>query len=115
YPINTSGREVSLLVSPDGKIAYFSSNNRPDSRGGMDIYQFDLPDSLQPQKITYMKGIVYDAETKQPLAASFELIDLATGKTAVRSSSNPGNGEFLVTLPSGRSYALNVSKEGYLF
>jgi len=115
YPINTSGREVSLLVAPDGKVAYFSANNRPDGRGGMDIYQFDLPDTLQPQKITYMKGIVYDAETKQPLSASFELIDLATAKTVVRSSSNPGNGEFLVCLPSGKSYALNVAKDGYLF
>jgi len=83
----------------------FFRQQPPDSRGGMDIYQFDLPDSLQPQKITYMKGIVYDAETKQPLSASFELIDLETAKTVVRSSSNPGNGEFLVCLPAGKSYA----------
>ncbi|MBK6839398.1 MAG: hypothetical protein IPG90_14970 [Bacteroidetes bacterium] len=44
-----------------------------------------------------------------------ELIDLATGKTVVSSTSNSGNGEFLVCLPTGKSYALNVSKDGYLF
>ena len=114
YPINTSADDNSLLVSPSGKIAYFASN-RSDSHGGLDLYQFDLPEALQPQKITYMKGIVYDAETKKPLSASFELIDLATAKPVVRSTSNEGNGEFLVCLPSGKSYALNVSKDGYLF
>ncbi|MBK6445447.1 MAG: hypothetical protein IPF81_09080 [Bacteroidetes bacterium] len=57
----------------------------------------------------------FDIETKKVLAASFELIDLATGKTVVSSTSNSGNGEFLVCLPTGKSYALNVSKDGYLF
>ncbi len=114
YPINTSNDESSLLVSPDGNTAYFASN-RSDSRGGLDLYQFDLYDGARPNKITYLKGIVFDADTKKPLAASFELIDLETAKTIVRSSSNEATGEFLVCLPSGKSYALNVSKDGYLF
>jgi len=65
--------------------------------------------------MTYLKGIVFDADTKKPLGASFELIDLANAKTMVRSVSNDVTGEFLVCLPSGKSYALNVSKDGYLF
>ncbi len=114
YPINTSNDESSLLVSPDGSIAYFASN-RADSRGGLDLYQFDLYDGARPKRMTYLKGIVYDAETKKPLSASFELIDLATTKTMVMSVSNDVTGEFLVCLPSGKSYALNVSKDNYLF
>lgn len=114
YPINTSNDESSLLVSPDGSIAYFASN-RDDSRGGLDLYQFDLYDGAKPNRMTYLKGIVFDADTKKPLGASFELIDLATSKTMVRSVSNDVSGEFLVCLPSGKSYALNVSKDGYLF
>jgi outer membrane protein OmpA-like peptidoglycan-associated protein/Tol biopolymer transport system component len=114
YPINTSADETSLLVSAEGKTAYFASN-REDSRGGLDLYQFDLYEGAQPERVTYMKGKVFDAETKAPLAASFELIDLATAKPVVRSSSNAGNGEFLVCLPAGKSYALNVSLDGYLF
>lgn len=114
YPINTQNDESSLLVSPDGNIAYFASD-RSDSRGGLDLYQFDLYEGAKPKRMTYLKGIVYDAETKKPLGASFELIDLATAKTIVRSVSNDVTGEFLVSLPSGKSYALNVSKDNYLF
>lgn len=114
YPINTYGEENSLLVGPDGNIAYFAST-RPGGFGGLDLYEFELPQDVRPEKITYMKGKVYDARTKKPLEAMFELIDLATAKTVVTSTSNPGNGEFLVTLPANRDYALNVSKPGYLF
>jgi len=114
YPINTGVDENSLLVSPSGDIAYFASN-RPDGFGGLDLYQFELPEKMRPRPVSYMKGKVFDAETKRPLSASFELIDLETNKTVVSSTSNVGNGEFLVCLPIGKSYALNVSKDGYLF
>lgn len=114
YPINTPSDEQSLLVSPDGETGYFSSD-RQGGKGGEDLYQFNLYEKARPQPITYMKGKVYDADTKIPLGASFELIDLATGKPVVRSTSNSVNGQFIVCLPAGRSYALNVSKDGYLF
>ena len=114
YPINTIHEEGSFLVSPDGKTAYFSSD-REGGYGGKDLYQFSLYEKVQPKPVTYMKGIVYDVETKKFLEASFELIDLATGNIIVRSTSNVGSGEFLVALPTGKSYALNVSKDGYLF
>ena len=114
YPINTIRDENSLLVSPDGTMAYFSSN-REGGKGGLDLYQFSLYEKVRPQPVTYMKGKVYDADTKIFLSASFELIDLKSGKTVVSSSSNIGNGEFLVALPTGKSYALNVSKDSYLF
>ncbi len=114
FPINTGGDENSLLVSPDGEFAYFASD-RADGFGSLDLYQFALPEAMRPQPVSYMKGKVYDAETKKPLAASFELIDLETNKMVVSSTSNVGNGEFLVCLPIGKSYALNVSKDGYLF
>ncbi|REJ83589.1 MAG: hypothetical protein DWQ44_03125 [Bacteroidetes bacterium] len=114
YPFNTSGDENSLLVSPDGSTGFFASD-RPGGFGGLDLYSFALPEQMRPIPVTYMKGKVFDAETKKPLSASFELIDLATGKLSVSSTSNAGNGEFLVCLPAGKSYALNVAKDGYLF
>lgn len=114
YPINTYGDENSLLVGASGDIAYFASS-RAGGLGGLDIYKFDLYKEIQPGKITYVKGKVYDAKTKQPLGAHFELIDLETAKSVIESDANSGNGEFLVTLPVDKNYALNVSQPGYLF
>jgi outer membrane protein OmpA-like peptidoglycan-associated protein/Tfp pilus assembly protein PilF len=114
YPINTVNDENSLLVSPDGEMAYFASD-RDGGLGDLDLYQFKLYDKVRPLPVTYMKGKVFDADTKKPLLANFELINLESGKTVVSSTSNSGNGEFLVALPTGKRYALNVSKDGYLF
>jgi outer membrane protein OmpA-like peptidoglycan-associated protein len=49
------------------------------------------------------------------LGARFELIYLETKKTIVESYSDETNGEFLVCIPPNRDYALNASKQGYLF
>jgi outer membrane protein OmpA-like peptidoglycan-associated protein/tetratricopeptide (TPR) repeat protein len=114
FPINTHGDENSLLVGASGTIAYFASD-REGGLGGLDIYSFELPESSRPQQVTYMKGKVFDKETLKPLEARFELVDLESGKLAVESFSNSGNGEFLVCLPTNKNYALNAFKNGYLF
>lgn len=113
YPINTCGDEHSLLVNGSGNLAYFASD-RPGGFGGLDIYQFELYEAARPGKITYVKGKVYDAKSKKPLGAHFELIDLESGKTVVESDANSGNGEFLVCLPIDKNYALNATMDGYL-
>lgn len=114
FPINTYNDENSLLVGPNGDIAYYASD-KEGGFGGMDLYSFELYEGARPEKITYVKGKVYDSKTRKPLAASFELIDLKTSGTIVESQSNAANGEFLLTLPINRDYALNVSKSAYVF
>ncbi len=114
YPINTFGDENSIMADPNGKIAYFASE-RPGGFGGLDFYYFDLPPNARPELITYLKGKVYDAVSKKPLEASFELIDLSTQKSIYTSLSERSSGEFFMTLTSNKDYALNVSKPGYLF
>ena len=113
YPINTFADENSLLVDPAGRLAYFASD-RKGGFGGLDIYQFELPENLRPEKITYIRGKVFNARTKEPLQARFELLDLDRQQTVMTSISQP-DGLFLVTLTAGRNYLVNVSKEGYLF
>lgn len=114
YPINTSGNENSLIVSLDGKYAYFASS-REDGFGDMDIYTFELHEKARPKTVTYVKGLVYDIKNKKNLFARFEFIDLATGEKVIESHSNELSGDFLVCLPANKDYALNVSKDGYLF
>ncbi len=113
YPINTVEDENSLVVDANGKLAYFASE-REGGYGGLDIYQFELPETLRPEKITYVKGHTFNIKTKDPLEASIQLIDLETQQVVNNSFSN-SSGEFLVTLTSNHNYLVNVSKNGFLF
>ncbi len=113
YPINTSGDENSLLVSSSGKLAVFASD-REGGYGDLDLYHFELPDNVKPQPVTYANGLIYDAKNLRPLDASFELIDLETGKSVAVGTSDV-SGDFLIPLPVGKEYMANVSREGYMF
>jgi outer membrane protein OmpA-like peptidoglycan-associated protein len=114
YPINTFNDENGLIVAAGGETAYFSSN-REGGEGGLDMYQFQLHEDVRPVRVTYMKGKVYDSQTKKNLGSRFELIDLESGEVVVESYSDRVTGEFLVCLPTNKNYALNVSKKGYAF
>lgn len=114
YPINTMYEENSLMVSPDGEIAYFASD-RKGGYGDLDIYYFDMPNEFKPTKTLYFEGIVYDITTREPVPGKFQLIDLKTGKEVIVSEADKLTGEFMVSLPVNREYALNVSYPGYTF
>lgn len=114
YPINTHNVENSLIVGASGEKAYFASS-REGGYGNLDLYAFELYPEARPGKVTYMKGKVFNADNKEPLQAKFELIDLETGEAVYNSSSDAKTGVFLVGLPINHDYALNVSKDGFLF
>jgi outer membrane protein OmpA-like peptidoglycan-associated protein/tetratricopeptide (TPR) repeat protein len=114
YPINTFVDENSIQVTADGDIALFASE-REGGFGGLDLYQFKLHDKVRATPVTYVQGVISDKLSYKKLEAHLELIDLETGKVIVESYSSSYNGEFLLCIPSGRDYALNVNKEGYLF
>ncbi len=113
YPINTNGVENSLIVASDGKTAYFASDK--SGFGQEDIFWFYLPEQHQAQQVAYLNTKVYDAETKTPMKSSVEIVDLATGQVMISSFTYTQSGEFFTCLPANTQYALNVSKEGYLF
>lgn len=114
YPINTSGQENSFHVSASGTFALIASD-REGGYGGLDLYSFELPEHARPNRVTYLKGTITDAKTNEALEARFELIDLVTGDTVVRSYSDERSGRFLVVLPAGKQYALLADRKGYLY
>ncbi|MFN5334812.1 MAG: OmpA family protein [Bacteroidota bacterium] len=113
YPINTINDEGTLIVSADGKTAYYASD-RSDSKGGLDIYQFVLPTYARPLATYWVSGKVFDKKNKEGLPAIIELIELNTGNLISKLQTND-DGTYLVPLPSGKNYAFNVARKGYLF
>lgn len=113
YPINTISQEGTLFITADGKTAFYSSD-RSDSKGGLDIYSFELREDVRPYKTLWVKGKVFDQKTKKGLPSAVELIDLATRQTLSRLQTDE-KGNYLVTLPVGKDYAFNVNRKGYLF
>jgi len=114
YPINTAGDELGIYVTADGSKAYYASEQK-DSKGQMDIYTFDMPAQFRPGFTSYVKGIVYDAENRDPISSTIQVYDIETGKLYATFSSDKVNGNFLSSLPAGRNYAVEVLKDGYLF
>ena len=115
YPINTFAEESGLMVSSNGRTAYFSSSIK-GGFGNMDIYSFVLPQSIRPMTVTYVKGKVFDAKTNEPLDANIKITRLKTNTTAFEDVSDFETGEFLATMPAaGKSFGLSVDKKGYLF
>ena len=112
YPINTYNDELGLIIESNGEKAYFSSVR--EKSNGKDIFWFDLYESIRPNPVSYMKGKVYDKETGKLLTADYELINLSTNSITIKSTTD-SEGNFLVCLPSGYNYGINVNKAGYLF
>lgn len=115
-PINTEKDEGTLVVSLDGKTAYFASD-RDDfahAKGGVDLYKFDLYEAARPQKVTYVKGLVKDAKTGKPLETEVVITDLKKNLPYLNAKTD-ADGTFLIVIGVGKNYGLTVNKEKYLF
>jgi len=113
YPINTIENEGSLAVSADGLTAYYASD-RADSRGNLDLYQFEMRPDIRPYRTLYVKGFVTDNKTKKGLPSTVELFDNNNNKALMKVQTDE-KGEYFITLPTGRDYTFTVNRKGYLF
>ena len=113
YPVNTIDDQGSLIVAADGKTAYYASDGA-DSKGGLDIYSFQLREDVRPLKTLWVKGKVFDKKTTAGLPSAVELTDVKTGSLISKIQTDE-DGNYLVTLPVGKDYAFNVNRKGYLF
>ena len=113
YPVNTIDDQGSLIVAADGKTAYYASDGT-DTKGGLDIYSFQLREDIRPLKTWWVKGKVFDKKTTAGLPSAVELTDIKSGNLISKIQTDE-DGNYLVTLPVGKDYAFNVNRRGYLF
>ena len=144
HPINSPDDDIFFTLSGSGRHGYYSSA-KPDGFGEKDLYKItflgpEKPVTLNTEdnllasrtapvretvvepvveinksRLTILKGVVKDAETKEPVEGSLELIDNNDGNSVSNFTSNSSTGKYLVSLPSGKNYGLAVKAEGYLF
>jgi OmpA-OmpF porin, OOP family len=110
--INTSGFDIAYKITTDGKMAYFSSN-MPGGFGGYDIYCVNLPQEAKPEKnVVTIKGKVTD-EIMNPLDAEVKWLDINSGNNVGLLKSDPVTGDYIITLPVGKTYSYFADKNGY--
>jgi outer membrane protein OmpA-like peptidoglycan-associated protein/tetratricopeptide (TPR) repeat protein len=118
YPINTSDDDVCIVLTASGEYGYYTSI-RPEGFGKRDIYRISFLDEIEriknQPKLTLLKGIIYDSKTKAPIEATIEVFDNDSNKVVATFSSNSETGKYMISLPSGRNYGINVDAKGYIF
>jgi len=114
YPINTSAQEFSLIVAPDGRTGFFSSDALETGLGRLDLYSFSLPENRRAKAVAYIRGSVIDQKTREPLAAEIDFSGLTDSTFSFKKTSGR-DGKFYAVLPGESEYALSIEKRGYLF
>jgi outer membrane protein OmpA-like peptidoglycan-associated protein len=114
-PINTPQDEHGLIVSADGRTAYFASS-RFHGAGGLDIYGFPLPKDARPQDIMIVKGDVKDESGKAVKDATVSITYMDTRKTQVLKV-DPADGHYaaVVNLKAGSDVIVTVKKPDHVF
>jgi outer membrane protein OmpA-like peptidoglycan-associated protein len=115
HPINTDQDEHGLIVSTDGRTAYFASNRFKGS-GGLDIYAFDMPKDARPEDILVVKGEVRDEKGQLVKDAQIEIKYMDSRKVELINVDNrDGRYATVVKLKEGGDVVLTVKKQDHVF
>ncbi len=92
YPINTEKDEHGFIVSTDGQMVYFASDQlKQPGGGGLDIYTFELYEEAKPEEVVFLSGTVETKDNKPAKNARLEIKNMKTKKvTTVKVDQNDG-------------------------
>ncbi len=118
-PINTKGDEVGLIVSTDGHLAYFASDDarrtKNKTMGGYDIYYFILHEKARPKEVVFFEGELKDPEGKPFKEVDIEIKDAVT-KHTVKATYDTINGNYrAVIINTGADLLITAETPGHAF
>ena len=115
--INDHEDQFSFFITADGKIGYYSHEETlATGLSRSKIYQVEIPEENRVKfRSNYVKGIIRDKVSQEPLAARIELINIERNTMVSLVESDSVSGEYLMVLTQGAEYALYINKRGYLF
>jgi outer membrane protein OmpA-like peptidoglycan-associated protein len=107
-PFNGGNDDFAFYIDSETETGYFSSNRTDDAaKGNDDIYGFAILECKQ-----YLKGVVKNSETQEPIpGATVSIID-ETGKIIETLESNE-NGEYNTELECDKTYSILGHKDDY--
>lgn len=144
YPVNSPGDDLFFVLGKEENTAFFSAK-RQGNYGGSDIFMITFLGPEKPVKLpvaedlfaysvrppeinmmeseveivsvpmTILRGKIVDDATDEPLLATIELYDNETEGLLAEFNSHPETGEYLISLPGGKNYAISAKAEDYLF
>ncbi len=112
-PINTKGFDGSIVVNAKGSKGYCASN-RNDSKGGLDLYSFDLYPAIKPIPTICLKGFVEDKFYGTKIwKAKINFTDTYNNTDIGLIQSNKGDASYTKALQMGKNYLITVNVNGY--
>jgi len=121
FPLNGFFDEFSFIVDHTGTKGYFASNRSkwddPNSSftNELDLYEFDLPERIQPNATKFVNGIVIDQQSRAALSGvEVSVYDVEDGRVLFEGFSAPFSGTIRPMLIPGKIYGFTAAKQGYL-
>jgi outer membrane protein OmpA-like peptidoglycan-associated protein len=112
-PINTEEHDGGIFITLDGKTAYFCTDRFQEKNKNLDIYTFDVPEKMKPDPVSFVKGFVFDATTKELLNAEISIYN--NENSNLINTIKTSNDTFLIALPGGIDYNFTINKKAYVF
>ncbi|MAZ96882.1 MAG: hypothetical protein CMP53_05090 [Flavobacteriales bacterium] len=115
YPINTEKDEIGMMVTLEGRQAYFSSN-KINKANGWDIYFFDLYEAAQPVEVVLVKGTLTKDMFASDDDAKVILKNSSTGeRTALQVDEETGDFSAVVKKEDAQSIVIKLEAKKAAF
>jgi outer membrane protein OmpA-like peptidoglycan-associated protein len=115
YPINTENDDLGLVVSLDGRTAFFASNEIT-SGSGWDIFSFDMPEFARPEEVILVSGSLKENPEDELKTVSLQIKNVKTREiTQVKVDQETGNYARVVQSRPDEDLIVAVNKKGLAF
>ena len=113
-PINTAGDDIYFTLEANGKKGFYASSKYGAFGGSddVDIYSVTFPEDIMKKNSTLLEGRVV-SKTGSSVESTISIKNKTTGKLVGTFKSNKVTGKYLVSLPPGKKYEIEVSANGF--
>jgi hypothetical protein len=113
HPINSPDDDIFYAADEAGTFAYFASKNFTKP-GKIKVFKIGITEPGKPDLPVVIKGKFKVNGERVYTKAEIKVRDKNTNALVGTYNSNPLNGNYLLTLPPGKSYVLDITPEDFV-